>query len=105
MVIGENVFDVLIDSETVRADKGADLKKILGEYGAIIIKIVDGQISKKEIISFSSAISKYAFQRRRKIKNAVGLALIVGREISPDAYSTARSSNLAVKDILLIEKP
>jgi hypothetical protein len=52
VVIGENVFDVLIDSETVRADKGADLKKILGEYGAIIIKIVDGQISKKEFISF-----------------------------------------------------
>lgn len=103
--IGENVFDVLIDSETVRADKGADLKKILGEYGAIIIKIVDGQINKKEIISFSSAISKYAFQRRRKIQNAVGLALIVGKEISPDAYSTTRSGNLAVKDILLIEKP
>ena len=103
--IGENVFDVLIDSETVRADKGADLKKILGEYGAIIIKIVDGQIGKKEITSFSSAISKYAFQRRRKINNAVGLALIVGREISPEAYSTTRSGNLAVKDILLIEKP
>ena len=103
--LGENVFDVLIDSETVRADKGADLKKILGEYGAIIIKIVDGQINKKELISFSSAISKYAFQRRRKIQNAVGLALIVGKEISPDAYSTTRSGNLAVKDILLIEKP
>jgi hypothetical protein len=105
VAIGENVFDVLIDSETVRPDKGADLRKILGEYGAIIIKIVDGQVSKKEILSFSSAISKYALQRRKNIKNAVGLALIVGREISHDAYSTLRSSNLAVKDILLIEKP
>jgi hypothetical protein len=103
--IAENVFDVLIDSDTVRADKGADLKKILGDYGAIIIKIVDGKVSKKELISFSSAISKYAVQRRRKIKNAVGLAMIIGREISPDAYSTVRASNLAVKDILLIEKP
>jgi hypothetical protein len=104
--IGENVFDVLIDSDTVRADKGADLKKILGDYGAIIIKIVDGKISKKELVSFSSAISKYAVQRHRRVKNAVGLAIIIGREISPDAYSTARSAgNVIVKDILLIEKP
>jgi hypothetical protein len=30
---------------------------------------------------------------------------MIGREISPDAYSTARSGNMKVKDILLIEKP
>jgi hypothetical protein len=104
--IGENVFDVLIDSDTVRADKGSDLRKILGDYGAIIIKTVDGKVSKKELVSFSSAISKYAIQRHKKLKNAVGLAIIIGREISPDAYSTARSTgNAMVKDILLIEKP
>jgi hypothetical protein len=105
VAVGENIFDVLIDSETVRADKGTNLKKILGDYGAIIIKVVDGKISKKEVISFCSTISKYAAQRREKIKNAVGLAMIVGREISPDAYTTARSGNVEVKDILLIEKP
>jgi hypothetical protein len=105
VTIGENVFDILIDSETVRADKDSELKKILGDYGAIIITIVDDKISKKEIISFSSAISKYAAQRHRKVKNATGLAMIVGREISPDVYSTSRSGNMQVKDILLIEKP
>jgi hypothetical protein len=106
VAIGETIFDVLIDSETVRADKeGANLKKILGDYGAIIIRIVDGKISKKELLSFSSDISKYTMQRGRKIKDAVGLAMMIGREISPDAYSTARSGNMKVKDILLIEKP
>jgi hypothetical protein len=106
VAIGETIFDVLIDSETVRADKGgANLKKILTDYGAIIIRIVDGTISKKELLSFSSDISKYAMQRGRKIKDAVGLAMMVGREILPDAYSTARSGNMKVKDILLIEKP
>lgn len=105
VAIGETTFDVLIDPQTVRMDKGgANLKKILGDYGAIIIKIVDGTISKKELLSFSSDISKYAMQRNRKIKEAIGLAIMVGREISPDAYSTARSGSMKVKDILLIEK-
>lgn len=102
---GGNDFDILIDSETVREEKGAILKRIFDEYGAIIIKIVDGTITKKDIITLSSEISIYAAQRHRKIKNAVGLAMIVGREISPDAYSTSRSGSLHVKDILLIERP
>jgi hypothetical protein len=107
VAIGETTFDILIDPQTVRVDKegGANLKKILVDYGAIIIKIIDGTISKKELLSFSSDISKYAIQRNRKIKEAIGLAIMIGREISPDAYSTARSRSMKVKDILLIEKP
>lgn len=107
VAIGETTtFDILIDPQTVRVDKGgANLKKILRDHGAIIIKIVDGTIGKKEILSFSSDISKYAMQRNRKIKEAIGLAIMTGREISPDAYSTARSRSMKVKDILLIEKP
>jgi hypothetical protein len=107
VAVGETIFDVLIDSDTVKANKegGANLKKILDNYGAIIIRIVDGKISKKELLSFSSDISKYAMQRGRKTKDAVGLVMMIGREISPDAYSTARSGNMKVKDILLIEKP
>ena len=107
VAIGETTFDILIDPQTVRVDKegGANLKKILVDYGAIIIKIIDGTISKKELLSFSSDISKYAMQRNRKIKEAIGLAIMIGREISPDAYSTARSRSMKVKDILLIEKP
>jgi hypothetical protein len=106
VAIGETTFDILIDPQTVKVDKegGADLKKILADYGAIIIKIVDGTISKKELLSFSSEISKYAMQWDKKIKEAIGLAIMIGREISPDAYSTARSGNIKVKDILLIEK-
>jgi hypothetical protein len=107
VAIGETTFDILIDPQTVRVDKGggANLKKILVDYGAIIIKIIDGTIGKKELLSFSSDISQYAMQRNRKIKDAIGLAIMIGREISPDAYSTARSRSIKVKDILLIEKP
>jgi len=104
--IGEdNSFDVLIDSETARQEKGANLKKILGEYGAILIKIVGGTINKKEIELFSSEISNYASSRHKKIRSAVGLAMLVGREVSPDAYATTRSGGLQMKHMLLIEKP
>lgn len=108
VAIGETTtFDILIDLQTVKVDKegGANLKKILRDYGAIIIKIIDGTISKKELLSFSYDISQYAMQQNRKIKDTIGLAIMIGREISPDAYSTARSRSMKVKDILLIEKP
>src|SRR5215212_107684 len=106
VTIEGNVFDILIDSDTVKTSKGGEnLKKILGDYGAIIVKIVDDKISKKEILSFSSAISKYAMHRNKKIKNAVGLAILVGKEILPETYSIARSGKVEVKDILLIERP
>jgi hypothetical protein len=103
--IGEDSFDVLIDSETTREEKGANLKRILSEYGAIIIKIVEGTISKKEIESFSSEISRYASSRHKKIKTTVALAMLVGREVSSDAYATTRSGDLQMKHMLLIEKP
>ncbi len=43
--------------------------------------------------------------RDKKIKNAVGLAIIVGKEVLPEAYSIAKSGKVEVKDILLIERP
>ncbi|MFL6486861.1 MAG: hypothetical protein ACJ71D_09170 [Nitrososphaera sp.] len=106
--IGENVFDVLIDSETVMINKGEgeNLKKILEVHGAIIAKIVDDKVSKKEIQAFSSAVSKYAAHRGKKIKDAIGLAIIIGKEVLPEAYSITRSGKkVEVKDILLIERP
>jgi hypothetical protein len=97
--VAGDIYDVLVDSETVKEEKGTDLKKVLADYGAIIIKIVDGRINRNEVASFSDSLSAYAMHMRRK--NAVGLAIMVGREVSPEAYS----GRVKVKDILLIEKP
>lgn len=94
--IGGKTYDILVDSETVKLEKGVDLKKILADYGAIIIRIVDGTISNNEVSSFSESLLEYSNYRRKK--NAVGLAIMVGREITPEAYSAK------AKDILLIEK-
>lgn len=95
--VGGKTYDVLVDLETVKLEKGAELKKILADYGAVIIKIVDGTISNNEVSSFSESLSDYSNYRHKK--NAVGLAIMVGREITPEAYSAQ------AKDILFIEKP
>ena len=104
VTVGEHVFDVLIDSETIKTEKGMDLARILGDYGPIIIKIINGKINKEEIISFSNSLSSYAMHRHRK-RNTIGLAMMVGRDISPDTYSVAKSGKGLFNDILLIEKP
>jgi hypothetical protein len=104
VAVGEHVFDVLIDSQTIKVDKGTDLGRILGDYGPIVIKIVNGKISREEIISFSDSLSRYAMHRHRK-RNAIGLAIMIGKEISEEAYSAVKTSKGPDKDILLIEKP
>jgi hypothetical protein len=97
--VGGHVYDILIDSETVKAEKDVELKKMLADYGAIIVKIVDGNVSKNDVTSFSKSLADYSIRRRRR--DAVGLAMLVGREISSEAYS----DRARVKDVLLIEKP
>lgn len=94
--VGGTTYDVLIDSETLKLEKRTDLKKILSEYGAIIIKIVNGKISDNDVSSFSDSLSTYSKYRHKK--NAVGLAIIVGREVTSEAYSAV------ARNILLIEK-
>lgn len=101
--LGTRTFDVLVDEDTVRSDKGAELKAMLESYGAIAIKLVNGKVSEEEITSFSNLLSGYAAQKRRK--DAVGLAVMIGGEVSPEAYIFAKTSKMRNKGILLIEKP
>jgi len=102
--IRNDVFDVLIDSETIKPEKSSSLARILADYGPIIAKIVDGKIGKKEVASFKDALSSYEANRRGK-KNAPGLAMLVGRQISAEAYTMTKSNKGSTKNILLIEKP
>ena len=97
--IGGYVYDILIDLDTVKADKDVELKNMLADYGAIIVKIVDGKVSRNDVASFSESLADYAIRKRRR--NAVGLAMLIGKEISSEAFS----DRARVKDVLLIEKP
>ena len=103
----EILFDVLIDKDHVKENVNddsvsIDLKHSLQEYGSIAIKIIDGTISKDTVESFCKSLSNYV----SLTKNKIGLALIIGDEISKDAYNIAmQRENNKVSYIILVEKP
>lgn len=100
---GYDTFDLLIDQDTVVEDKSPGLKRKLESYGAIMVKIFDGTVGKDEIKSLSDSLSKYLSHKRKK--DAIGLAIIVGKEISPEARAVTKSSpEQIVRDILFIER-
>jgi hypothetical protein len=102
-------FDILIDQDHVKNEtssngdnNSSNLKQSLMEYGAVVIKIVEGTVDNKIVHSFYNSLSKYV----SLTKNKVGLALIIGDNISEDAGSIARQlENNKINYIVLIEKP
>ncbi|HEY7569810.1 MAG TPA: hypothetical protein VH796_00450 [Nitrososphaeraceae archaeon] len=103
------LFDVLIDSEQVVRVENNDtddiitsLQDTLNDYGAIIIKIIDGTVTKDIVKSFFNDIKSYKLAS----KNKVHLAIIIGEDVPED------SSELAMKlerkgliYFVLVEKP
>jgi hypothetical protein len=95
--VGGRIYDILVDFTTVSGEKGTELRRLVEEYGAIIVKIVEGDVARKDVASFSDSVS--AYRKYRQTRDGVGLAMIVGRGVSPDAYSKT------FKGILIVEKP
>jgi hypothetical protein len=104
----EIFFDILIDQDHVKDDASGDnasysidLKHSLIEYGSIVVKLTDGIINKDMVESFSKLLSNYV----SLTKNKVGLALIIGDDVSEDAYNIAKEhENNKTNYIILIEK-
>jgi hypothetical protein len=102
-------FDILIDQDHVKnesrfsgANNSSNLKQSLIEYGAIVVRVVEGTVDNEIVHDFYNSLSKYILLT----KNKIGLALIVGENISEDASKTARQlENDKVNYIVLIEKP
>ena len=104
-------YDVLIDSSHVLNggdnNNGNSLRKVLEDYGAVIIKIVDGYVDRSHVESFVDSLAKYASVS----KNQVGLGIIVGEDISPEAnesvskFISERRRRLPINHLLLIDKP
>jgi hypothetical protein len=102
-------FDVLIDQDQVKnetrsidTNNSSNLKQSLREYGAIAVKEVEGTVDNGIVRDFYNSLSKYSLLT----KNNVGLALIIGENISEDASNTARQlENDKINYIILIEKP
>jgi hypothetical protein len=104
------LFDVLIDLDHIKDyesgdsddSRSIDLKQSLQEYGSVVIKITDGTIGKDSVESFSKSLSNYV----SLTKNKIGLAVIIGDDISKDAYNIAKQhESNKVNYIILVEKP
>lgn len=82
------VFDVLLDSDHVLNDGSNvsnNLKTVLKEYGAIIIKIVDGDMDKNLVESFADCLIKYNLVTSQP----VGMGLVIGDSLTVDAREYA----------------
>jgi type II secretory pathway pseudopilin PulG len=85
-VDGNLVFDVLLDSNRVKDNNSNDnttsnnLRGVLKEYGAIIIKIVDGHVDRQAVDLFTDSLSRY----NAITNNQIGLGLIIGENVTED---------------------
>ena len=94
------VFDVLLDKDISGVPE--DLKNVLTEYGAVIIKIESGKVDADTVMLFSRSLSNYA----KETKNYVGLSVIIGENVSDSAYNLVNTSHVeVVKRIVLVDKP
>jgi len=96
----EIVFDILLDKDISSIPD--NLKNVLTEYGAVIIKIESGKVDADTVALFSRSLSNYV----KETKNHVGLSVIIGENVSDSAYNLVNTSNLeVVKRIVLVDKP
>jgi hypothetical protein len=96
----KNVFDILLDKDINGIPD--DLRSILKEYGAVIIKVESGVVDVDKVLMFSHLLSEYV----EETKNDVGLPIIIGENISGTAYSLVNTSHDdVIKRIVLVEIP
>ena len=95
-------FDILIDKSTIKSIDSDSLKNVIQEYGSILIKIVDKAIDKSSTQDFLNSLQKY---KRRG--NKIGLAIIIGENISQKCYILANKikDKTISENLILIEKP
>ena len=102
------MFDVLIDGDKIMSKDGGDdndfVVNKLNEYGTVVGKIVTNpdtidtneiKLFVRSVLEYSKATSKY-----------VGLALLVGNDITSEAMDYAKNySNKSIGYLIIIEKP
>ncbi len=84
-------FDVLLDVNHLLDDGSAisiNLRRILGEYGSVVIKITDDVIDNNSVESFVDSLMKYT----SLTKNEIGLGLIIGEAVTKNAQEFANKT-------------
>jgi hypothetical protein len=103
------VFDVLLDSDHVLSDDNVsisdNLKSVLDKYGAVIVKIVDGNIHTGSVESYVASLMKYISVTRRP----VGIAFMIGESLSDDANKYLSKNSFyrksRITQLILMAKP
>jgi hypothetical protein len=108
----DTIFDILIDSNHVLLSGSKDddnndnnLKDLLEEYGAIVIRIVDDSIKQNIVKTFVDSLTRYV----SLTKNQVGLGIIIGEDVTSEAEKYvnefSRRREDGINHLLLIVKP
>jgi hypothetical protein len=97
---------MLIDDSRIDSAKDENnyFKSKINEYGSIIVKIVDEPITidTNTVESFIQSVLKYV----KTTNKYVGLALLIGNEISSEAMEMIASySNKSIGYLIAIDKP
>lgn len=77
---GTLTFDILFDKKIPGLSDA--FKKVLEDYGAIIIKLDRGETDNAKVTMFSQGLDQY----KKELGNPIGLAIIIGENISNSAY-------------------
>lgn len=106
-------FDVSLDKNTIldiamipdKLPPKSSLKKVLDEFGMILIKIIDGTIDKETVENLVKSLGTYVSNTQHNI----GLVILIGEEISEEAHLFINQINsnkrFKIDQIILMSKP
>ena len=83
----------------------SSLKKVLDEFGMILIKIIDGTVDKKTVENLVKSLGTYVSNTQHNI----GLVILIGEEILEEANlfvnQINNSKRIKIDQIILLSKP
>jgi hypothetical protein len=100
-------FDILIDGDKIKSKDGnnnAFIVDKLNEYGVVVGKIItdSSAVETNEVKMFIRSALEYS----KSTNKYIGLALLVGNEITSEAMDYAKNySNKSIGYLIIIEKP
>ncbi len=97
------IFDVAMIADNLPST--TRLKKILDEFGMILIKVIDGTVDKKTVENLIKSLGSYVSNTSYNI----GLVILIGEEISEEAQLFVNQINnnkrIKIDQIILMSKP
>ncbi len=98
-----NILDVAMIADKLPSN--SSLKKVLDEFGMILIKVIDGTVDKQTVENLQKSLGAYVSNTQHNI----GLVILIGEEISEEAHLFVNQINnnkkVKIDQIILLSKP